>query len=85
LCAWEKGVGAHRARKAVMVFGNSRRKMVSFRQQCMIFPENHALLPKAYVETEEAEPGINSSFDEPMILLDDIIEVLSWTLSIPGL
>jgi len=25
---------------------------VSFRQQCMIFPENHALLPKAYFRLE---------------------------------
>jgi hypothetical protein len=28
------------------------------------------------LETEEAECGVNSSFDEPMVLLDDIIEVV---------
>ena len=28
------------------------------------------------LETEEAECEVNSSFDEPMVLLDDIIEVL---------
>jgi hypothetical protein len=27
---------------------NPVKKIVSFRQQCMIVPENHALLPKAY-------------------------------------
>ena len=33
--------------------------------------------PPRRVETEEAESGIDSAFDESVILLDDVIEVLT--------
>jgi hypothetical protein len=36
------------------------KKVVSFRQQCMIVPENHALLPKAYEEQADSDARQNT-------------------------
>jgi hypothetical protein len=41
---------------------------------CDLIPSNG---PPRRIETEEAKSGIDSAFDESVILLDDVIEVLT--------
>jgi len=58
---------------------------VAFRESFNLPLPNHvhclepADRPPRRLETEKAETGIDSTFDESVILLDDVIEVLSRT------
>ena len=54
----------------------------SFHSLNLSFPDHiHCLIaldcPTRRVETGKPEPGIDSSFNEPMVLLDDIIEIFA--------
>src|SRR5262245_55643901 len=56
--------------------------ILSFHSLNLSFPDHiHCLIaldcPTRCVETGKPEPGIDSSFNEPMVLLDDIIEIFA--------